>query len=35
MLAAFERAIEALLAPLAKELARLPEAAQRGIFLPY
>ena len=35
MLAAIERVIEALLAPLAKELARLPEAAQRGILLPY
>ena len=35
MAANLERFIEALLAPLAREIARLPASAQRGIFLPY
>ena len=35
MIAFIERAIEALLAPIAKEFARLPESALRTIFLPY
>lgn len=35
MLAILERLIEALLAPVARELARMPASAQRGIFLPY
>lgn len=35
MIAAIERFLDALFAPLARELARLPASAVRGMFGPF